>query len=282
MWKTEPSLTPRSRSVICGLEGGRGKNACICVSMKKQGRMTQVISCNHSSSQQENWNSELPGCTEVLRLPQVSLEIQQPGWKKHPHSFEEIKFQGRTPMVASGRGILDALQRETRLHLGSQASRASEGLTVPYPQHGMHVLLWQTRLKAYKLLSERLSDLTIDTNHKDGKQHLKFSPEAHTKHKHWRRLDGKKIFLGHWVYLESGCGTRQVQVKTELGEISCHLDLNALVLSKKLWESGYFVWADQWQVPHHAKFHGVPAASSSRHWNSAISLLAYNTGPIQL
>lgn len=61
MWKTEPSLTPKSRSVICGLVGGRRKNTCICVSMKKQARMTQVISYNGSSSQQENWNSELPG-----------------------------------------------------------------------------------------------------------------------------------------------------------------------------------------------------------------------------
>jgi len=81
MWKTEPSLTPRSRSVICGLEGGRGKNTCICISIKKQVRMTQVISYNRSSSQQENWNSEYLVCTEVLRLPQVSLEMQQPGWK---------------------------------------------------------------------------------------------------------------------------------------------------------------------------------------------------------
>jgi len=43
--------------------------------------MTQVISYNRSSSQQENWNSEYLVCTEVLRLPQVSLEMQQPGWK---------------------------------------------------------------------------------------------------------------------------------------------------------------------------------------------------------
>lgn len=54
-------------------------------------------------------------------------------------------------------------------------------------------------------------------------------------------------------------------MKTEVGEISCHLGLNALVLSKKLWESGYFVWADQCQVPKDAKFNGVPAASYARH-----------------
>lgn len=59
----------------------KGKNTCICISIKKQVRMTQVISYNRSSSQQENWNSEYLVCTEVLRLPQVSLEMQQPGWK---------------------------------------------------------------------------------------------------------------------------------------------------------------------------------------------------------
>lgn len=115
MWKTEPSLTPRSRSVICGLEGGRGKNTCICISIKKQVRMIQVISYNRSSSQQENWNSELPGLHRSA-LAASSKPWNATAWmENHPHSFEELKFQGRVPLVASGRGILDGLQRETRL-----------------------------------------------------------------------------------------------------------------------------------------------------------------------
>lgn len=93
----------------------KGKNTCICISIKKQVRMTQVISYNRSSSQQENWNSELPGLHRSAQAASSKIWNATAWMENHPHSFEELKFQGRVPLVASGRGILDGLQRETRL-----------------------------------------------------------------------------------------------------------------------------------------------------------------------
>lgn len=44
MWKTEPLLTPRHKSVICGLEGEKEKKTYIGITIKKQVRVTRDLS----------------------------------------------------------------------------------------------------------------------------------------------------------------------------------------------------------------------------------------------